>query len=227
MPQLAPSRPCPLPCLPRRPLRVTACTAMPPQRHTREASTHSAQRQQQAAGNILPFRRPSGADAGAGAAAGAGRAPAAQPLPEWRLHLAHSPSADVERLSLQPEGWNTWNWRGHRVNWVGAGGGATGSCHCCCRGWLRGGRDVGQLPAILSRVWLAHVLLLPTVPTLVHAFTHRHCVTRPPTYSLFTNPPAHQPSSGLQRPGRHADPRSPPHPITNPCVHPLSIQTTH
>lgn len=109
------------------------------------------------------------------------------------------------------------------------------TCLCSCRGWLRGGQEGWQLPAILSRVWLAHVLLLPTVPTPVHAFTRRHSDTRPPTHSLFTNPPTnllfinppihhslfithsltltnpptHHPTPRLQRPGRRADPRSP------------------
>lgn len=27
----------------------------------------------------------------------------------------------VPRLALQPHGWNTWNFRGHKVNWLGAG----------------------------------------------------------------------------------------------------------
>lgn len=27
----------------------------------------------------------------------------------------------VQRLALQPEGWNRWAWRGHNVNWLQAG----------------------------------------------------------------------------------------------------------
>lgn len=27
----------------------------------------------------------------------------------------------VERLALQPEGWNSWSWRGNKVNWLAAG----------------------------------------------------------------------------------------------------------
>jgi pimeloyl-ACP methyl ester carboxylesterase len=30
-------------------------------------------------------------------------------------------ASGVERLALQPGGWNTWRWRGHAVNWLAAG----------------------------------------------------------------------------------------------------------
>ena len=30
-------------------------------------------------------------------------------------------SRGMQRLALQPEGYNTWKWRGHNVNWVAAG----------------------------------------------------------------------------------------------------------
>lgn len=30
-------------------------------------------------------------------------------------------SRGVQRLALQPEGWNTWRWRGQDVNWLSAG----------------------------------------------------------------------------------------------------------
>ena len=30
-------------------------------------------------------------------------------------------SRGVQRLALQPEGWNTWRWRGQDINWLSAG----------------------------------------------------------------------------------------------------------
>ncbi|GAB4823102.1 hypothetical protein N2152v2_010148 [Parachlorella kessleri] len=44
----------------------------------------------------------------------------APPKMESELKL-ETDSRGVQRLALQPEGWNTWKWRGHNVNWLGAG----------------------------------------------------------------------------------------------------------
>ncbi|PSC74999.1 Haloalkane dehalogenase [Micractinium conductrix] len=57
------------------------------------------------------------AAATAGAAVAAGEAGTVQ----LRPLTTELDSNGVERLALQPEGWNSWQWRGHNVNWLQAG----------------------------------------------------------------------------------------------------------
>lgn len=40
---------------------------------------------------------------------------------QLRELLTERDSNGVERLALQSEGWNSWSWRGHNVNWLAAG----------------------------------------------------------------------------------------------------------
>lgn len=60
--------------------------------------------------NILPFPRTSPQ------LPGLLHRPVAAPQHAFELD-----SQGVERLKLEPDGWNSWEWRGHKINWVAAG----------------------------------------------------------------------------------------------------------
>lgn len=40
---------------------------------------------------------------------------------ELESSLVELDAAGRERLAYRPEGWNTWMWKGHRINWLSAG----------------------------------------------------------------------------------------------------------
>ncbi|KAL4436978.1 hypothetical protein ABPG75_004117 [Micractinium tetrahymenae] len=66
------------------------------------------------------------ATAAAAAAGAAAPAPAEAPAAaggsvQLRELRTERDSNGVERLALQSEGWNSWSWRGHNVNWLAAG----------------------------------------------------------------------------------------------------------
>lgn len=60
-----------------------------------------------------------GGTAGVATASAAAVAPAAGV--QQRELTTEIDSYGVERLALQPEGWNSWGWRGQNVNWLSAG----------------------------------------------------------------------------------------------------------
>ena len=107
--------------------RAYLCPPLPARRGSRVVSASMPGRRETLLGTLSAVAAASGASGAAGAAA---QLTSTGTVPGTRPHCPPPPtevdSNGIERLVLQPQGWETWSWRGHKINFLAAGSSGPG-----------------------------------------------------------------------------------------------------